>query len=150
MPRAPVRVRSCVTRVRYLQKLEKARSLFLRIARRDLYKLVDSNIIAWDDRAKFRKLFTPESIVQAVKAHKFTDKDQVKMEDVEALSAKDVIVDQSPMHYGMKDKNPLEFVRFYSKRSPNGALKPVLFGVIRSLTQLLFQYRKRPRKRTFP
>lgn len=24
------------------------------------------------------------------------------------------------MHYGMKEKNPLDFVKFYSKRSSNG------------------------------
>lgn len=40
---------------------------------------------------------------------------------VDSLEAKDVIVDFSSMHYGMKDKNPLDFVKFYSKRNPNSA-----------------------------
>ena len=40
--------------------------------------------------------------------------------DGEQLEVKDVIVDFSTMHYGMKEKNPLDFVKFYSKRSPNG------------------------------
>lgn len=41
--------------------------------------------------------------------------------DVDALTANDIIVDFSLMHYGMKEKNPLDFVKFYSKRNPNRA-----------------------------
>jgi len=35
------------------------------------------------------------------------------------LSAEDIIVDLSPMHYGMQEKNPLDFIKFYSKHRPN-------------------------------
>jgi deoxynucleoside triphosphate triphosphohydrolase SAMHD1 len=38
------------------------------------------------------------------------------------LRAEDVVVTMSTMHYGMKDKNPLDYVSFYTKRRPNGAL----------------------------
>lgn len=85
-----------------------------------MYKMVDYNIIVWEDQKLFREQFTPERIVDAIKRHVFTPEDEVTSEDIAALDAKDVIVDLSPMHYGMKDKNPLDFVKFYSKRSPNG------------------------------
>ena len=81
--------------------------------------MVDSNFIPWSDQERFRQHFTPERIVQAVKAYQFTADDNIRPEDVASLSPKDVIVDLSPMHYGMKDKNPLDFVKFYSKRNPN-------------------------------
>lgn len=32
----------------------------------------------------------------------------------------DVIIDFSPLHFGMKEKDPLEHVPFYSKENPNG------------------------------
>ncbi|KAH8105417.1 hypothetical protein BXZ70DRAFT_887582 [Cristinia sonorae] len=100
-------------------RLEAARDIFARIASRDLYKMVDCNIIPWDQQKLFKEQFTPERIVKAVKEYKFTPEDNVKPEDIAALGVGDVIVDLSPMHYGMKDKNPLESVKFYSKRSPN-------------------------------
>lgn len=104
------------------QELEEARAIFDRIASRDLYKMVDMNIIAWADKDRYRDHFTPERIVQAAKAYAFSPSDKVKQEDLDALSAKDVIVDTAGMHYGMKDKNPLDYVKFYSKRDPNGAV----------------------------
>ncbi|THH32180.1 hypothetical protein EUX98_g2013 [Antrodiella citrinella] len=100
-------------------ELEPARAIFDRISSRNLYKMVDFNIILWKDQKLFKEQFTPERIVDAVKRHTFTEKDEITPENVAALSAKDIIVDLSPMHYGMKDKNPLDFVKFYSKRSPN-------------------------------
>lgn len=39
--------------------------------------------------------------------------------DFPGLSEDDVIVDFSTMHYGMKEKNPLAYVKFYSKRNPS-------------------------------
>jgi deoxynucleoside triphosphate triphosphohydrolase SAMHD1 len=44
------------------------------------------------------------------------------------LEVKHVIVDLSPMHYGMKDKNPLDFIKFYSKNFPDREILPVIFG----------------------
>ncbi|KAF8905721.1 hypothetical protein CPB84DRAFT_1745279 [Gymnopilus junonius] len=39
------------------------------------------------------------------------------------ISISDVIVDFSTMHYGMKDKNPVDSVRFYSKRLPKKSME---------------------------
>ena len=38
------------------------------------------------------------------------------------IDCEDVIVDFSDLHMGMKDKNPMEHVRFYSKHKRNGEL----------------------------
>lgn len=43
---------------------------------------------------------------------------------VNQLAVSDVIVDLSPMHYGMKEKNPLDSVMFYHKNDPNSELSP--------------------------
>lgn len=43
-------------------------------------------------------------------------------EDIRDLTPDKVIVTFSKMHYGMKDKNPLDFVKFYPKTRPNGML----------------------------
>lgn len=48
-----------------------------------------------------------------------TDEQKVDKDTMKELGSKHVIVDLSPMHYGMGDKNPLEKVKFYSKRNPN-------------------------------
>jgi len=100
-------------------KLEPARAIFDRISSRDLYKLVDSNIVLWKDQKLYKEQFTPERIVDAVKRYSFAKEDGIKPQDIATLDAKDVIVDLSPMHYGMKDKNPLDFVKFYHKRTPS-------------------------------
>jgi len=46
--------------------------------------------------------------------------DEITLEDIGDLTPDKVIVTFSTMHYGMKDKNPLDFVKFYSKNRPNG------------------------------
>lgn len=48
--------------------------------------------------------------------------DQMMMDALAMLAPQHIIVDFSPMHYGMKEKNPMENVRFYSKREPNSTL----------------------------
>jgi len=40
------------------------------------------------------------------------------------LEEDDVIVDFCTMHYGMKDLNPLRFVKFYSKQDPLSRCRP--------------------------
>lgn len=54
---------------------------------------------------------------------KIDDKDDViTAEDIGDLTPDKVVVTFSTMHYGMKDKNPLDFVKFYPKSRPNGML----------------------------
>ncbi|KAL0948970.1 hypothetical protein HGRIS_009072 [Hohenbuehelia grisea] len=59
---------------------------------------------------------------------------------LDSFSAEHVIVDFSPMHYGMKEKNPLDFVKFYSNMNPtvchsigfgnSSMLMPAVFGEV--------------------
>lgn len=53
-----------------------------------------------------------------------SDEDQIDVDDytgpavdIAKLNVNDVVVDLSVMHYGMKEKNPLKSVRFYSKNN---------------------------------
>lgn len=75
----------------------------------------------------FREHVTPERIVAAARAlsvqpstpERMDDDDTKSVESIMSLKPQDVIVDFSIMHYGMKDKNPLDFIKFYSKRNQN-------------------------------
>ncbi|PFH47823.1 hypothetical protein AMATHDRAFT_6386 [Amanita thiersii Skay4041] len=122
-------------------ELEEARDIFGRIRTRDLYKCVDYKVIDWPNRQMFKDKISPESIVEAAKKtardlsrdmgnKTDTDDDNTASEtestvlpDVDGLSPDDVVVDFSTMHYGMQEKNPLDFVEFYSKRKPNVSSK---------------------------
>ena len=94
--------------------LKDARDIIERIRVRDLYKVVDFKVYPWDYKERCRKHITPERIVEmARKLALSTD-----TTFTEELSPSHVIVNLSPLHYGMEDRNPLDFVRFYSKHSP--------------------------------
>ena len=68
-----------------------------------------------------REPFTPERIVQAAKA--YFDENVLERPPEEllcSLSEEHVVVDLAILHYGMKDKNPVDSVKFYGKRHPDG------------------------------
>ena len=70
---------------------------------------------------KLREAFTPERIVQAAKA--YFDENVLERPPEEllcSLSEEHVVVDLAILHYGMKDKNPVDSVKFYGKRHPDG------------------------------
>jgi hypothetical protein len=110
-----------------------------RIRTRDLYKCVDYKVVDWLHRDTFHENVTPERIVaEAKKAaevllkksidqaimgqglEKANDGDSFSIADYQSLTSNDVVVDFATMHYGMKEKNPLDFIEFYSKHHPNG------------------------------
>ncbi|KIL63305.1 hypothetical protein M378DRAFT_673967 [Amanita muscaria Koide BX008] len=117
-------------------ELEEARAILKRIRVRDLYKCVDYKVIDWPNRDIFRENVTAARIVEeAKKAAKALAKgapihannpqtrdenldvdDSSGVPDYQLLTEKDVVVDYSIMHHGMKEKNPLDFIEFYSKR----------------------------------
>ena len=101
-----------------LQELAESRAIFKRIRKRDLYKCVDFKVIDWPFRDLFLRHITRKAIVDAANAL------NPAREGSDALVEDDVRVDFPLMHYGMKEKNPLDFVRFYSKREPNS--KPLI------------------------
>ncbi|TFK53350.1 HD-domain/PDEase-like protein [Heliocybe sulcata] len=118
-------------------ELEEARAIFYRIRVRDLYTCVDFKNFEWAYLGLCREYITPQRIVEA--AMKIAAS-RTATDAISELSAKDVIVDVCPMHYGMKDKNPLDFIRFYSKSNPDicenagpgdmSQLMPEVFGEV--------------------
>lgn len=75
-------------------------------------------MIDWPNRETFRNNVTPERIVEEAKAFSENSPNRDWDQDDE-LTPNDVIVDFSTMHYGMKERNPLDSIEFYSKRRPN-------------------------------
>lgn len=63
---------------------------------------------------------TPQAIVAT--ARRIVKEDNELYELVHEMEEEHVIVDLSSMHYGMKEHNPLKFVKFYSKRKPKREL----------------------------
>jgi deoxynucleoside triphosphate triphosphohydrolase SAMHD1 len=98
---------------------------------------VDYKAIDWSHHDTFRDNVTPERIVaeakkaaeallkksidQAVGLERTDNDESFSITDYQFLTPNDVVVDFAIMHYGMKDKNPLDFIEFYSKRHPNGS-----------------------------
>jgi deoxynucleoside triphosphate triphosphohydrolase SAMHD1 len=114
-----------------------AQSIFQRIQNRDLYRCVEYKVFDWEHREFLQENITPEDIVAEAKRECFAraaggqpvagsdvetndESDDISPEDIEDLTKEKVIVSFSTMHYGMKEKNPLDFVKFYTKRRPNG------------------------------
>lgn len=96
-----------------------------RIHSRDLYICVDHKTIDWPFRDLFRQHVTKEHIVEAVHGSSQypiigEDGQVVVLPNAASLTVSDVIVSFSTLHCGMKEKNVLDFVKFYSKRKPNG------------------------------
>ncbi|KAH7916640.1 hypothetical protein BJ138DRAFT_1051916 [Hygrophoropsis aurantiaca] len=97
------------------QALEESRAIIERIHTRDLYRLVDFKVFSFELKDPCATYITPERIVEVAKSTSLpgTDPDIVAQ-----LTSRHVIVDLTPMHYGMQERNPLDFVKFYSKHSP--------------------------------
>ncbi|GLB33172.1 putative metal dependent phosphohydrolases with conserved 'HD' motif [Lyophyllum shimeji] len=99
--------------------LAPARAIVDRIRTRDNYKLVDYKAVDSVLADEFKKHITPEAIVAEAKALRGIE------DRARGLQPNDVICDFSMIHYGMKEENPIDFVRFYSKRHPDRATKAV-------------------------
>ena len=115
-------LRSCyIWLLLFCQELAQARVIFDRIRTRDLYKCVDFKVVDWPMRSLFKKHITAARIVEACKALSVATM-PADDGDSSSLQESDIEVNFSPMHFGMKEKNPLDFVRFYSKHDPNRRL----------------------------
>jgi hypothetical protein len=110
----------------------KAQSILERIQNRDLYRCVEYKVFDWEHHELLEGNITPDRIVEEAKlacsaraasgqpATGVDDNDDISPEDIGDLTPEKVIVSFATMHYGMKEKNPLDFVKFYSKNRPNG------------------------------
>lgn len=99
-----------------------AQVILNRITSRDLYKTVDYKVFTWEWLGHLRKFFNPEAIVSAAKLHK-PENDEARAA-LEQLSTQHVIIDEAVLHYGMGNTNPIDKIRFYSKRKPQGMHPP--------------------------
>lgn len=96
--------------------------MFNKIDKRNLYRLVDWKSFHWKDYKKLNEMFTPKLIV--AKAQELCRESNSDEERQLGKTLKDshVIVDISQLHFGMKEKNPLHAVRFYSKHDRTGEI----------------------------
>lgn len=113
-----VAVHSTTNALEYLQELAASRAIFSRIRTRDLYKCVDFKVIEWAYRDMVRDCITPATVVSFARNATLENGEDGNL-DIDDLTEEHVIVDMASMHYGMQDKNPLDFVKFYSKNNPN-------------------------------
>ena len=93
-----------------------------RITSRDLYKTVDYKVFPWQWKGHLCKFFNPGAIVVAAKSH--NPKNDAERAIVDELSTQHIIIDEAVLHYGMGENNPIDKVRFYSKRKPHGTRSP--------------------------
>lgn len=115
-------------------ELLEAQKIFERIQNRDLYRCVDYKVFDWEHRELLQENVTAAGIVAAAKKESSelvrrpapgvdpeidNEENIITYEDIRDLTPDKVIVTFSTMHYGMKDKNPLAFVKFYPKTRPN-------------------------------
>jgi len=86
--------------------------------------MVDYKVFEWEYRERCREYITPERIADAARALSQSRSPDIteNTEQQKHVLAKDIIVDLCPMHYGMQEKNPLDFINFYSKHNPNSEL----------------------------
>ncbi|EIM85360.1 HD-domain/PDEase-like protein [Stereum hirsutum FP-91666 SS1] len=122
------------------ERLAPAKKIFDRIRERKLYQCVDYKVFQWAFYDTVRVRITAENIADAVR--KLSDPeiiasttpvkengeidevprsedDVIDAEFVKAITADHIVVTLSKMHYGMQDKNPLSFVKFYHKKTPD-------------------------------
>ena len=84
--------------------------------------MVDYKVFTWDWKGHLHRFFNPEEIVSAAKSHK--PENHEEQAALEELSTQHIIIDEAVLHYGMGNSNPIDKIRFYSKRKPQGTRPP--------------------------
>ncbi|KAF9262499.1 HD-domain/PDEase-like protein [Marasmius fiardii PR-910] len=128
-------------------ELAPARKILARIVRRDLYKMTDWKLISYEKVDDFKRHITSQDIFDAIRKQ-FATTSRMNDEEV-ALEPSDIIVEFTTLHHGMKEKNPLDFVKFYSKYNPNncGVAQPGDYSTImsQSFAEVMMRvYTKKP------
>ncbi|RUS32208.1 hypothetical protein BC938DRAFT_476033 [Jimgerdemannia flammicorona] len=91
-------------------ELAPARAIIKRIRTRQLYKFVDEVLIPQEMKLHFTKdNINPREII-------------AYQDDNDQLGEHDVIIEWLRINYAMKDRNPVDMIRFYSKFNENGWL----------------------------
>ena len=106
-------------------RLTPAREIILRIRRRDLYRCVDYLHVGVADKAALAEEVTAQAVARAanlIRLRMEDSEDSEGGEGVREVTDSDVIIDWSYLHFGMKERDPIEQVLFYGKGSANSEL----------------------------
>lgn len=88
-------------------RLKEAQSILRRIRVRELYRLTDTVHLPYGARLKIKSIFTAENVVK--EAQNFVEAHPLAQE----LCNEHILMDITPLHWGMKDKNPFDTIKFY-------------------------------------
>nr|GAT43933.1 predicted protein [Mycena chlorophos] len=99
-------------------ELKPARDLLDAIDIRNLYKQVDERFIEWGETRAYMDGVTSERIVEEALRIAEDEMDESSLA-LSELTPESVVMDMSILHYGKKEANPLDKVKFYSKHNPN-------------------------------
>ncbi|KAI3641869.1 hypothetical protein MIR68_000138 [Amoeboaphelidium protococcarum] len=100
------------------ERLQPARQILRRLRKRHLYKFVDELRL---NPASAELVFQGRKMDDVISAEKI-----VECQDINQpfrLEASDVVVSFVHLNFGMKDKNPLENIRFFNKFNPDVSFK---------------------------
>lgn len=111
-----------------------------------MYKQIEYCVIDFATKKAFGNFVTPQAIVNAAKEYYAAlpsiPHEMPSVEEVIGLKETDVIVDLSTLHYGMKEKNPLNSIRFYSKQKSESKSASSYFNFI-ALTRCSYSVQDR-------
>lgn len=91
-------------------ELATAQAILRRIRIRDLYSIVDTVHLPWSMRPTIKSVLTPQNVVKAAQS---LSESHPAYSLVGELREEHVLIDVTPLHWGMKDKNPFETIKFY-------------------------------------
>ncbi|KAJ6478629.1 hypothetical protein C8R47DRAFT_1075007 [Mycena vitilis] len=111
-------------------RLTQARALLRRLRVRDLYAMAGKTHLPWEYRKLVKERITADALVQAVRNLLLSEGDR---QLVAELTEKHIVVDVVPIHWGMKDRNPFDFIKF-----DDGKNASVSFYLAPGDTTLLF------------
>ena len=96
-----------------------------------MYKCVDWKALDWNVKDKVKGHLTTEKIISKAKElyhdhaplvqsdGSLLDYSKLSSETVNSLTQEDVIMDFTTLHYGMHERNPIDYIHFYGKRNMN-------------------------------
>ena len=103
-------------------RLNPAKEIILRIRRRDLYRCVDYLHVGVSDKAALAEVVTAEKVAREANAIRLDIEGSEDGGGVREVRDSDVIIDWSYLHFGMRERDPIEQVLFYGKGSANSEL----------------------------
>lgn len=107
--------------------LKEAQAILHRLRVRDLYSLTNTVHLSYSARSEIKTILTAENIVKEAQ--------NLKASLADELCAEHISVDVAPLHWGMKDRNPFDTIKFYhGKNNIYGQLSIHWHLTFRSLT----------------